>query len=229
MSNRQAGAGTFDVLAATTTYYRPTIGGAGYNQVRPFSGYFQDIAFWNTNVTTRARNCRNLYDGIRAGSSYIDTSDTDLEVVHKTGFLAGGSSAQLTKIAGTHAMDGATHQGLTSTDRAFVTGPPKQVFIKEGSSDATSTNDNALVIAFWAYLEGTETQNILSFNSDAKFSRNYYINNVTDSDKGIGINPTDNSGIPKNDQTVRLNVSMRKSANRYVMEIDQFPLNEKWH
>ena len=227
MSNRQAGAGTFDVLAQAGTSYRPTIGGSGNNQVRPFSGYFQDIAFWNTNVTSRARNCRNLYDGIRAGSSYINTSDGDLEVVHKTGFLAGGSSAQLTKIAGTHAMDGATHQGLTSTDRAFVTGPPKQVFIKTTSgTDPTTTDDNQLVIAFWAYLEGTETQNILSFNSDAKFSRNYYINNVTDSDKGIGINPTDNSGIPKNDQTVRLNVSMRKSANRYVMEIDQFPLIE---
>ena len=225
MSNRQAGAGTFDVLTQTGTSYRPTIGGSGNNQVRPFSGYFQDIAFWNTNVTSRARNCRNLYDGIRAGSSYIDTDDSDLEIVHKTGFLAGDSSAQLTKIAGAHAMDGGTHQGLTSTDRAFVTGPPKQVFIKEGSS-ATITADNALVIAFWAYLEGTETQNILSFNSDAKFSRNYYINNISDSNKGIGINPTDNSGIPKNNQTVRLNISMRKSSGRYVMDIDQFPLYE---
>lgn len=217
MSTISAGGGTFDLLEEDGSNYIPVIGGAsGQTNVRNFSGYFQDIAFWNKNDTTRAKNCRNVYDGIRAGSSYIDLNDSDLEVVHKTGFLAGESASRLTKVGGSHTMDGTGHAGLVSTDRAFVTGPPIEIITKTGTS-ATAPKHNQMVIAFWANMSTNSEQNIISFHSDAKFPRNHFLDRTDlvygDDERTILVNPADNSGHLKNDQYVRFQVAMQRQTN----------------
>ena len=112
--------------------YRPALGGAGATGTRSFAGFYQDIAFWNNNdVANRKHICFDTYKGIRAGSSYIDTNDSNLLIALKTGFQEGETPVKIQRIAGSvPSLDGDGFDGLSSNDRAFISSPqPTSILI----------------------------------------------------------------------------------------------------
>ena len=173
----------FDEFTRTGTnpsYYPLSLGGIRGSNRFGFSGFIQDFALWSTNqpdtngdgVPDIANSGRNTWDGMRPGSSYIDTDNPQLLLAAKMGYLEGHSSAKITKVAGTLTTAGTRHDGLSSTNRAYVSGPPIEWY---RSTTNGALNDNGgTIISFWLSMSDKNEKGIIGFNSDLRFPIEYY-------------------------------------------------------
>ena len=217
----QAGAGNFTHLVGVGTHLTdvPSLGGVCNTTTRAFSGFFQDIAFWNKNNINRATDCRNLYDGIRAGSSYIDTSNGELVQVAKCGFLEGQSVTTLSTAKGSltgHASSFESFKVSRANDgNGYLTNPPIMINVGEGSSGIVPSEEAGTVISFWARITNTNVYNeIIAFKGDAKFNIRENIVHASNPSysKSSYLTRTDTSTTPNDTTYTRLAISLRRNS-----------------
>ena len=214
---------TFDTLATATNSFPLSLGGIRGKNMFGFSGFIQDFALWDRNQTTDtngdgvpdiANSGRNTWDGVRGGSSYIDTDNAQLLLASKMGYLEGNPSAKIKKVAGSLTPVGGVSNAFSSTNRAYITGPPIEWY---RSTKGGALDDNGgTIVSFWASMSSTNEKGIVGFNSDIRFPVDFYkqFGDLTLDYRDDQVDYTDTSAAVLNDLSThrRLRISMKKNS-----------------